>query len=156
MSQEAEASGPLLLSYPDLKVAFEGVIAEYERAKSDGKITIKEWWDLLVGGVMRIVEIATEFGGLSPEDRKKLIVEGGEMFYNTVLAPIDIPGIPNFFETRVVDPMIGKAISPIMIAVIDRTLELIGRWKKPADTGLAPMPAEPDMTSPTPPGFKPY
>lgn len=164
LSDTKELSGPLLLTFPDIAAEFDKTIAKYKEAAADGRVTLKEWWNLVVGAVMEFAAKAYEFSNLEPEKRKALIIEGVQLLYDKVIAPLDIPGIPNIIENTVVDPLIGKAINPIVSALIDQTLALLTRLRggpepstpEVADSGEAGAAGGGASGGGTPPGFEPY
>jgi len=105
--------------YDDLKAQIDIVLAAAKTATADKQVTLKE--AVTIGlEVFHAVAIAAKGLPNSTHDEKKaVLIQVADEFYRQVLAPIDIPGIPDFIESRFVDPAIGNVFSKMAEGVID-------------------------------------
>lgn len=97
--------------YETIKKEVDELLAEIAERAGDG-IDIPDIWALMkeaVSGLVVIVE-AVKATGL---DKKKLVLELARAFYRTVVAPLDIPFVPNVIEPYV-DEMVGWMIDQIV------------------------------------------
>lgn len=92
------------------------LIHDAQASASDG-MTGAEAWGLFLNCQKRVVQIV-EASGATGAEKKEAAVLACEEVYAQVIAPIDIPSIPNFLEP-VVDNAIGRTIRPIVSATID-------------------------------------
>jgi hypothetical protein len=74
--------------------------AKLAEAKSDGKVTVSEIVVLFMDAGERLVKAASLMD-IAGADKKAAVLEALGTFYDTVIAPLDIPGIPNLIEGTV-------------------------------------------------------
>lgn len=83
--------------YDVVKVEIDKVIKEAKDSYADGVLSLGEVWGLgqdLVFSIMTIVEAYNATGA----DKKAAVMIAASRLYDEVLAPIDIPKIPNVIE----------------------------------------------------------
>jgi len=142
----------------EFKAAIDAVIADYKAKAKDG-LTIPEIWELSSNALATFVSLAGKLKTLSGADKKKLVMDAAADFYDKVIAPIDIPRVPNFVEVTVVDP----AVRQLWLMLADGAVEALvnifnksdGWFKEPADDGTW-KPTTPTGNPALPPGFTPY
>lgn len=76
-------------------------------ARADGKLTASEAFQLFVSAIERLVQAASTLPA-SGADKKAAVLAAVEKLYDEVLAPLDIPYIPNVIESTIVDPALKK------------------------------------------------
>lgn len=83
--------------YDVVKEQIDNIIKEAKDSYADGVLSLAELWGLgqdLVFSIMAIAETLNASG----EDKKAVVMQAAARVYDEVLAPIDIPKIPNFIE----------------------------------------------------------
>ena len=88
-------------------------------------------WSLMIEFIGKAIGIAKELRGLTGDELKEKVIEAAEKFYEEVIVPIDIPGVPNIIEP-LVDKAIGKALRPLIAGAVDGILKLYDRLGWPA------------------------
>lgn len=89
------------------------VAAKLTAAKADGKLDAAELWDLagvLVGASARRLIAALVQAPIDGPAKRKLVAEAVVQVYEQAIAPLDIPGVPNWVEP-LVDRGIGLAVA---------------------------------------------
>lgn len=116
---------------PDLYQSIEQFVtdtkAAYDVARADGNVTASEAFDLFIDCVRRLVTIASEFA-VPGADKKAAVMAAVDKLYDAVLAPIDLPYIPEVVERTVIDPALKKGV----LFVSDRLIELFVKQLPPA------------------------
>jgi hypothetical protein len=86
---------------------------------SDGQITLAEIFDLVAKAIEAFVRIAEVLDVPNPEKRE-LLLEVMDATYEQVIAPLDIPWIPNVFE-----PIFDRVMGEIVHLLAERLLEAL-------------------------------
>lgn len=81
--------------------------AKLQTAKSDGKITASEAFELFTDAVSRLVTGASQLP-VSGAEKKAMVLDAAGQMFDLLIAPIDIPYIPEFAEKTIVDPALRK------------------------------------------------
>lgn len=142
--------------YASVQEAFDALLVHYKALAKDG-MTLSDAWELAndaVSSATRVIEeIQTEYGGST---KKEVVLKFASDFYDQVLAPIDLPRVPNVIETRWVDPALKEVYMLLVNGAINSIVKVSNRtgWSDvpAADAPAEPAPAQPD----TPVGFIPY
>lgn len=103
--------------YDDIQEMIAIIIASYKEANKDGTLTFKEVMTLIYNASATFVRFVENFnanGALKKEAVKIAIAK----FYDEVIAPIDIKGIPNFMEGLVDD-----ALKNIILLFVDMWID---------------------------------
>ena len=82
-------------------------------------MTPAEAFDLFIGAIDRLVKLASQFA-VPGADKKAAVMSAVDKLYDVLLAPIDIPYIPEMVERTVIDPALKKGVA----FVADRLIEL--------------------------------
>ncbi len=131
--------------YDDLKGAINTIIAHYKEATADGKLTFTEIFALSGKALASFVQLIETFtDNVTGEEKKQAVLAALDTFFDEVISPIDIKGIPNFIEP-VVDSSLKKLCMTLAGAGIDALVAIFNK------TGWGPQP-EPEnpqaMTAP--------
>jgi hypothetical protein len=105
--------------YDELKVQIDKIIAAAKAATADKTITLKEAVAVGMEVLDAVAILVKQIPNQSHEEKKAVLIQAANDFYSAVLAPIDIPGIPDFIESRFVDPALGNIFSKVAEGVID-------------------------------------
>jgi len=97
--------------------AVDKLVAQYKDATADGKVTISDVFKLLQLAVVELVAVVNVLA-VPGADKKQAVLDGIARIYSEVIAPLDIPGVPNWIEP-VVDRVIGLGIQQIVGGLID-------------------------------------
>lgn len=98
---------------PQFPPAFDRLVTDYAAVLRDGKLTIHEVLTLFTRACLGIIALLTEHGRpLTAADRRLLFSSSVDQFYTTLIAPLDLPMIPDFLE-----PLVDKALG----SMFDRT-----------------------------------
>jgi hypothetical protein len=102
------------------------LIEEAKVAYADKTVSVSEAMGLLTKASMSFIAIYAQFKTvLDASDMKTVITESVVQFYESVIRPMDIPGVPGFIENTVVDPMISKMIPYIVPALYDALMQYL-------------------------------
>lgn len=110
--------------YDAVKDEIAAFRADLKEKMGDGKLSVDEAARAtfqLVGGVLDIV---THVADHSPEDRKVCVMEAFSDFYDEVIAPQNIPWVPDAFEPKV-DALVKRALEPFVSAAYDYICEFV-------------------------------
>ena len=119
--------------YDDIAASVNSIIAKYKEIIGDGKLTLSEILSLAGAAAASFLELTKSLTALD-EEKKKAILTAVETFYDTVLAPLDIPVVPNFLEP-VVDAGLKEVVLYVTGAMID-TLMGVQAMVVGSDTGV--------------------
>lgn len=81
-----------------IKAEFDLVLAKYKELIADGTLSTSDMLSLLVSGIGSVVRVMDGYIDLPFEQRKQIGLELTQQFYTEIIAPIDIPGVPNIIE----------------------------------------------------------
>lgn len=149
--------------YDSVKFSLQDMVARFQAARGDGTITIAEGVQLLTHAVGHLVRVVESLGGTGAQ-KKDAVVRAAQRFYDEVLAPLDLPFVPNLLERTVVDPLIGRAVPVVVGGLIDGIVDFFNTSGWPSSPGVPelppppsgnPAPEVPGQATP-PPGWKPY
>lgn len=95
----------------DFALLLDQLKAEVGVIQQDNRITLSEAVSFIGRAIKLSYAVAVKYAA-SAEDRKATVVMLVDEFYARILAPLDLPFVPNIagFENRVVDPLLGKAL----------------------------------------------
>lgn len=134
----------------------------YKAMAVDG-LSVAEIWELAQSAVASAMKIAKDFkGDIGDQTLQEYAMAFAGQFYDEVIAPIDLPKIPNIIETRFVDPALRSVFLLLIQGSIKTIINLLGRtgWVDvPGQNGADADPVVPDASNPvpeTPSGFIPY
>lgn len=118
---------------PDLYALIADFVAKTSQkiseARSDGSITFAEAFGIFTDCVERLVSAAQSLS-LPGSEKKAAVLAAVDKLFDTLLAPIDIPYIPDLIERTVVDPALKK----LALAAADGLIEFfVARLSKPTD-----------------------
>jgi len=104
------------------------VVALIERGRAaiaDGRLTFAEIGDVGTATIEVALELAEFVRELpdSIEDKKALILKAVDDFYTGTIAPLNIPGVPDFLEAAVVDPALGASLHFVVSYTLDAALK---------------------------------
>lgn len=106
--------------YEQAKKSVETVVAKYQEANEDGKLTFSEVVSLTSTVVGQIVSIAETGIPGTGEEKKKAVLDAVAQAYDDYIAPIDISKIPNFIE-----PVIDNGAKQLLLAVADGLIDAV-------------------------------
>lgn len=141
--------------FDKIKDKVEELIAFYKDAMQDGTLSVSEVWAMSVRGIASIVELTTVFPQYSKDQRREAVLQAAGMFYDKVIAPINIPWVPEFVENTIVDPSLRKMFLGIADGVIRGLQEVLGRSVPDLPDGNSDGPVL-GATPSAPDGFVPY
>lgn len=146
---------PATTIFDQMKAAVADVIAFYKEAAKDG-LTLNEVWSLTTKAVGTLVTVAEGFKEFGGADKKAAVLAAAGEFYDAVLAPIDIPKVPDFLERTVVDPALRQVWLKVVDGMVDGLVGIFNKTQWPT-LPAAPAPAQPGTpAAPTLPGWQPY
>jgi len=96
--------------YEDSKLAIDTVIAEYKKVVTDGKISVSEAFTLVGKATATFVNLFRSLNIGTEDERKNTVVLAVAKFYDEIIAPIDITGVPNFLE-----PIVDKTLRELLL-----------------------------------------
>jgi hypothetical protein len=144
-------------AYDAVTRAVSSLIAKYRILSADG-LTLAELASLGADAVADAVTAFEAIGGLTGHEKKQAALGFADVFYDQVIAPIDIPRIPEFVETRVVDPALKQLFLKLAEGLVESLVKLfnqVGWPAPPPGPGPAPAPPAPPLPGVRPP-FQPY
>jgi len=96
--------------YDETKSAIDAIIGEYKKVVADGKISISEVFTLVGRATATFVNLFRALDLGTESERKDTVVLAIGRFYDEIVAPIDITGVPNFLE-----PIVDKALRELLL-----------------------------------------
>lgn len=106
--------------YDQAKKSVETVVAKYQEANADGKLSFSEIVSLTSTVVGQIVSLAETGLPGTGEEKKKAVLDAVAQVYDEYIAPIDISKIPNFIE-----PVIDNGAKQLLLAVADGLIDAL-------------------------------
>ena len=100
--------------------------AKLAEARADGKITASEAFALFADCVERLVNAASQLS-VPGADKKAAVMDGIGKLYDAVIAPIDIPYIPEIVEASVVDPALKKLVLAAADGLVEFFVSKLGK-----------------------------
>ena len=125
------ANGRIEELFRRIEVKYLILIAEGKALLADG-FSIADLWAIVPKAWKAIVGIVETLEGAKGSEKKALAMYCVDRFYNEVIAPIDIPYLPNFIERRYFDPAMGRAVHEVADRAIDSLVDLFNREESPA------------------------
>ena len=95
--------------YEQIKAEIEAMLATAREIYADGHISVKEWRRLGVE-VLRAAKRIAAMVDESQVSREQLFIDVCVSAWEDLGKPFDIPGVPDFLEDALVDPIIEKLI----------------------------------------------
>jgi len=114
--------------YDQVREEVEALIEQGKQAVADG-LSWAEGWALLNRTYEAVIGIVDRIQA-SNVAKKALALQLIDRYYAEVVAPIDIPYVPDWLEKPVIDPAIGQAVHVIADRAFD---EIIRRLKEKGD-----------------------
>jgi hypothetical protein len=120
--------------YTNLKDYFEEITEHYQALAVDGKFSFGDAM-LLMGkasaSFIQVVERFTEIA--NGPDKKQAVLEALDHFYDDVIKPLDLQGVPNLIE-----PIVDSAIKQLVLTIASASIDtLVAVFNK---TGWNPEP----------------
>lgn len=121
---EDKRGDKMTVLYDTVKVEVETLIAAIKVSIADKTLTISEVWNLAQQALFSFVKIADALE-VDGSDKKAVVMIAAEKLYDDVIAPIDIPKIPN-----VVEPTFDRFTKILYLELISGTIDFIVKFKK--------------------------
>lgn len=107
------------------------LIAHYKQSASDG-LSLPEVFNLFSDFVASCVRIVDLFAARSSHkilgaDKKAAVLAAVGVFYDNVIAPLDIPYVPELLEKRFVDPALRSLFLRLAEGLIDTLVAMLNR-----------------------------
>jgi|JI9StandDraft_2_1071091.scaffolds.fasta_scaffold355598_1 hypothetical protein len=125
--------------YEKLKGAIDEIIAAYKEVYADKKITFGEMLTLVTRACATFVKLVESMGEGTGQEKKDAVITAVGTFYDTVVAPMDIPGVPNFIE-----PMVDQGAKLVAMTVassaVDALVVIFNKtgWGEEVEEGQVP------------------
>ena len=110
----------------DLSQSVDAVLAAYKASVADGRLTFHEILTLVYNATATFVKLVESIDQRPGDTKKQVVLNAIDKFYATVVAPIDIQGIPNFLEGAV-DAVIKALILALASAWIDAIVNIFNK-----------------------------
>lgn len=112
--------------YEAIKDEVAAYIGDVKARLTDG-FSFADVWPLVSAATLRLTRIAQETGASGPE-KKEAVLAALEQFYDEVVTPLDLPGVPNLIIEGIVDNAIKALIRPMLGPLIDRVVAEQKAW----------------------------
>lgn len=96
------------------------MVDRYKGYMADGKITYKEVLGLLYNGAATLVRLVEICGSGTRADKKQLVLTWLDKFYDKVIAPINIIGVPDVIES-----MVDATLKSFLLTTVDGATDSI-------------------------------
>lgn len=106
--------------YDKLQGAIDQIIADYKAANADGKLSFSEIFTLVGNAVASFVHLTEDFGEGTGPEKKAAVIAAIDRFFDEVITPIDIKGIPNFLES-----IFDSSLKSLVLALADGWVDTI-------------------------------
>jgi hypothetical protein len=117
--------------YDEVKEAIDKIVAKYKELAVDG-LTFTEMWTLFNNATATLVQLVEKYGDYTGEEKKAVVLQALDHFYDEVIEPIDIKAIPNFIE-----PIVDKAMKELLLVLAGPAIDALvnifnkGGWNTP-------------------------
>ena len=120
--------------FEEISEQISAVIAGYHEAYSDGSLSFSEAFALVQKATASFVQVVQLLKPLaSNEEKKAAVLEALGLFYDQVIAPMDIKGIPNLIE-GVVDSSLKSLLLLLADSGIDAIVSVLKKfWNNEPD-----------------------
>jgi len=96
---------------------FAKVVDAAKEAVSDGKITFDEACRVIGIGVLAAADVVSKLA--NPNEHYEEVVTELEAIFDAYIAPYDIQPVPDWLESRFVDPMLRGMIRPMVTKLFE-------------------------------------
>jgi len=123
--------------FDKLQDSIDQIIADYKEANKDGKLSFSEIFTLVGNAVASFVHLMESFGEGTGAEKKAAVLAAIDRFFDEVITPIDIKGIPNFLES-IFDSSLKSLIMALADGWVDTLVKVFNRlgWGgEPEDQG---------------------
>jgi hypothetical protein len=103
-----------------LAQTISAMVDRYKSCTADGKLTYSEVLELLYNGAATLVRLVEIAGQGSRAEKKQLVLSGLDKFYDLVIAPIDIVGIPDVLEG-----MVDATLKALLLSTVEGATDSI-------------------------------
>lgn len=114
----------------DLYAAISTFVAETKarlaEVKADGKVSFPEAFVIFADAMERLVKAASMLE-LPGAEKKAAVMAALGKFFDDVIAPLDIPTVPNILESTVVDPALRMVFLGMANYVIEFFVSKLGK-----------------------------
>jgi len=112
--------------FEKLQSSIDQIIAEYKAANEDGKLSFSEIFTLVGNAVATFVRLMETFGEGTGAEKKAAVLLAVDRFFDEVITPIDIKGIPNFLEA-IFDSSLKSLVLALADGWVDTLVNLFDR-----------------------------
>ncbi len=105
--------------YEDIKVKVDEIIVKYKASAADGSVTLAEAYEILQLAVHDVMLVVEELS-LPGVDKKALVMQAVDKFYDEVIAPLDIKAIPN-----AVEPLADRLLKTVLLQIVDGAIDAL-------------------------------
>lgn len=102
---------------------FKPVIDKYKELIADGKLDTNDIFKLLVVGVGGVVRFMSGYMDLTFEQRKEIGLALVEQFFNEIIKPIDLPGVPNLIE-----PYVDELAKTLVMTGVEKLYDALAQF----------------------------
>lgn len=146
--------------YEQIKTQIDDLIAHYKAESKDGW-TLSEVWSMTTRAIASLDAIfQTASGEFSVNTKRDVLLNVFGELYDQVIAPLDIPYVPDLIEKRFLDPRLRKVFISLVSGGYDALLRVASRAPStpPVSGGAVSPPTAPPAASPPslPSDWKPY
>lgn len=132
--------------YDDLKDAVSAITAHYKEATSDGKLSFSEIFSLASKATASFVQLFEQFtDGVSGAEKKAAVLAALAAFFDEVISPLDIKGIPNFIE-----PVVDSSLKKLALTLADAGIDALVAIFNKSGWGPDPEPVDPQAMTAAP------
>lgn len=112
--------------YDTISTQVEALIALYREKAKDG-LSWREILEILVTATTTLLPTLMAAADTTEADVKAAAVKGVTRLFDQVIAPMDLPGIPNVVEVAVVDPALRQAIPIFVDGIVNALYKFLDR-----------------------------
>jgi hypothetical protein len=122
----------------NLTEQMDGHVAKFitrARESMPANLSLDEVWSMAIRAVTFLVLLAEQFRGASGADKKEAVLAAAAKFYDEVIAPIDIPKVPEFLEAGLIDPILKKLWLRLVAVLVDGLVHVFNQAGWPGAAG---------------------
>lgn len=124
--------------YKALAEAVAQLVAEAKKRAADGVVSFEDMWALVLMAIQVLVRLAETYSGYDGAAKKAAVMGALTSFYDQVIVPLPLPGVPRFLESFV-DSFLKSTMLKLAGAAIDAAVDLLNRtgWAAVPDAGTS-------------------
>lgn len=115
-----------------------GELIDFYRGLAGDGLSLADVWSIVQRAAASFVQVLKLAGGLDAAQRQALALEAVGRLFDALAPLVDVPFVPEIVESKLLDPVLRKAVLQLAQGAIDALNRVLDRTQPPAFAGLQP------------------